>query len=268
MTQENDLLSAALERFSQLVEQKVALVRDRNPELANQLLMATAPPRVSAQTSSLGFQSGSGLPIGLGLTAALESGWSRPEAWGVWTDSKRASIKLWIPADCPLPIYVSLQVQAYLDQRESQGVTIKVGGRRIRSFSFNIIQLTRSMLVKVKSSDVANHQAEIVLVVRNPISPAELARSGDVRKLGVGLRGIRATREYLPGRLREVLNRMTGGGVRAVGKRFVAGAVQRAMLQPTLRKLGRKILEPFPHLSAGLYQLATKSPGEKTDADR
>ena len=59
------------------------------------------------------------------------------------------------------------------------------------------------------------------------------------------------------GGLRKTVDRLTGGGVRSLGKRVLTAFLARAMRHPGIRALGRGALKPFPKLAEKLYQLAT-----------
>jgi FkbM family methyltransferase len=60
-------------------------------------------------------------------------------------------------------------------------------------------------------------------------------------------------------RAREVGDRITGGGLRSLVKRTLAGMVQRSMRDRRVLALGRTILSPFPRLTTGLYELAAST---------
>jgi len=62
----------------------------------------------------------------------------------------------------------------------------------------------------------------------------------------------------LLGRLRETGDRLTGGGLRALGKRLVGKSTRVALKQPAIRRLGSVALKPFPKLSSSLHGLATE----------
>jgi GT2 family glycosyltransferase len=86
-----------------------------------------------------------------------------------------------------------------------------------------------------------------------------------------------------PGRLRQIGDQLTGGGLRALGASLLKGArharpmtgasllnlskslttkiIRNAMGRPALRAFARRLLQPFPRLSAHLYRLATASGG-------
>ena len=64
-------------------------------------------------------------------------------------------------------------------------------------------------------------------------------------------------------RTRAAGDRITGGDLRSLGRRALAGMVQRAMRDRRLLALGRTILSPFPRISTTLYELAAPTKNEK-----
>ena len=64
-------------------------------------------------------------------------------------------------------------------------------------------------------------------------------------------------------RLHETGDRITGGGLRSLGRRALAGMVQRSMRDRRALALGRTILSPFPRVTTALYELATPTKNKK-----
>jgi O-antigen biosynthesis protein len=60
-------------------------------------------------------------------------------------------------------------------------------------------------------------------------------------------------------RIREIGDRLTGGGIRNLSKRIGGKAVSALMSNPLLLVLGRACLKPFPRFTSRLYQLARSS---------
>ena len=251
----NDNAFALLERFSRIVDENVALMRKRDPSIARQLEAASALPSISEKKRGTIGRFGSSINIGMGLTAVLCSGWSAPETWGNWSDGDRASLRLSIPPNCAFPIYVSLEVNAYLNKSGNQRISIRVGSRKAGSFSFDQSVSTRSIVLKLRASDVRESYIEVVLHVHSPISQIELGRSKDARRLGVALTTIRTEsvaslqREFstawvFPFRgIRALGDRLTGGGLRALGNRFTGGGI-RALLKRIAEKSHVFVSEP------------------------
>jgi FkbM family methyltransferase len=81
---------------------------------------------------------------------------------------------------------------------------------------------------------------------------------GRVRQLEAGL-AVQSHYRRVFGGVREIGDRITGGGLRSLAKRLLTTLVQRSMRHRGLLALGRFLLKPFPKLATSLYQLATRS---------
>src|SRR3974377_1044470 len=97
----------------------------------------------------------------------------------------------------------------------------------------------------------------VTLSVRRAIRRGlrRLRETGD-RLTGGGLRSLGKRRLR---RLRDAGDRLTGGGLRASGKRVLTASLRRAMSQPALKALACGVLQPFSCSSQRLYRLATPS---------
>jgi hypothetical protein len=87
------------------------------------------------------------------------------------------------------------------------------------------------------------------------------SRPGRLRQIGDRLTGggLRALGANLLQRARQTGNRMTGGGLRNLSRRLSTKALRSAMDRPAIRTFARRLLQPFPQLSARLYRLASAS---------
>jgi hypothetical protein len=232
----NDNAFFMLERLSRTVEQKVALMRERDPEVARQLKIASAPPPISGENQSAVGRFGLSVNIGMGLTAVLCSGWNTSEEWGSWSEGDEASLRLSIPPDCAFPIDVFLALNAYLSDIGKQRISISVGSRKVRSFSFYESTSTRSIVLKLRRSDVSEGYVEILFRVHYPVSPIEQCRSKGARRLGIRLISIGTKPVTVPPadslsirrsrRFRAIGDRLTGGGLRALGNRLTGGGIR------------------------------------------
>jgi O-antigen biosynthesis protein len=85
------------------------------------------------------------------------------------------------------------------------------------------------------------------------------SRRGRLRELGDRLTGggIRAQLHRLLSRSRHMGDRLTRGGLQSLSKQVVTNSLRSAMGQPFLKALCRGVLQPFPSFSAWLYRLAT-----------
>ena len=87
------------------------------------------------------------------------------------------------------------------------------------------------------------------------------SRPGRLREIGDRLTGggVRALLQGLFRRMRRAGDRLTGGGLRSFCRRTATESLRIAMSQPFLKVLGRDVLRPFPSLSA----CSTGSPQER-----
>jgi O-antigen biosynthesis protein len=85
------------------------------------------------------------------------------------------------------------------------------------------------------------------------------ARAGRLREMGNRLTGggVRAFIQRLFRRVRYTGDRLTGGGLRRLSSRMATKSLRIAMSQPLLKALGRSVLQPFPTFSARLCRLVT-----------
>jgi GT2 family glycosyltransferase len=95
------------------------------------------------------------------------------------------------------------------------------------------------------------------------------SRPGRLREMGDQLTGggVRALLQRLFMRMRITGDRLTGGGLRSLSKRMAATSLRTAMSQPFLKALGRSVLKPFPSFSALVYRLAAAPYAVTTSAD-
>ena len=95
------------------------------------------------------------------------------------------------------------------------------------------------------------------------------SRPGRLREIGDRLTGggVRALLQRLLRRVRDTGDRLTGGGLRSLSARMAARSLRIAMSQPFLKALGRSVLQPFPSFSARVYRLATTPDTMATTAD-
>src|SRR6266404_4296772 len=83
-------------------------------------------------------------------------------------------------------------------------------------------------------------------------------RPGRLREMGDRLTGggVRALIQRLFRQVRHTGDRLTGGGLRSLSSRMATKLLRIAMSQSFLMALGRSALQPFPNFSARLYRLA------------
>lgn len=114
----------------------------------------------------------------------LRSGWSTPEAWGVWSDGRVSKISL--PCN-PAQFYFNqdeIYIELHLQPFGSRNISIDHNGLIVYEGSINessIVNFTADVERCRKNS------IDFSINIANPKSPFELGQSADTRKLGVGL---------------------------------------------------------------------------------
>lgn len=125
----------------------------------------------------------------------LISGWSQPDAWGVWSDSDVAQIRMRTSSNSTGSMSVSLSMNGFFFGKHRQITVIPtIDGTRMPAFTLSAamqMPVTHSWTV---SSDVLrshNGIVDIELEIDKPRSPAELGASADLRRLGIQLTSAR-----------------------------------------------------------------------------
>src|ERR1700674_3522926 len=95
------------------------------------------------------------------------------------------------------------------------------------------------------------------------------SRPGRLREIGDRLTGggVRALLQGLFRRMRRAGDRLTGGGLRSFCRRTATKSLRIAMSQPFLKALGRSVLQPLPSFSRRVYGLALAPDTVATTAD-
>lgn len=114
----------------------------------------------------------------------LRSGWSTPEAWGVWSDGKVSKFSL--PCNSAQFYFnrAKINIMLYLQAFGSQHISIEQNGLIVYEGSINepsIVNFTADV------EGCRKYSLDFSLNITAPKSPSELGQSADARKLGVGL---------------------------------------------------------------------------------
>lgn len=119
--------------------------------------------------------------------AALVSGWSTPESWGVWSDSKsgRLNLENLDRAGMRNPI-LSINGRVYVTTKApTQRINVLIDGKSALSLAVNYPQDRVTLVVPLPSD--AGAALELEIQTPDAISPAQLGYSGDTRALSFGL---------------------------------------------------------------------------------
>ena len=118
---------------------------------------------------------GNGAPL-------LDSGWSIPEAWGVWSDDRVALLRLPLAAD-GRKWRVALELVAYAGSDHPQRVRVESDGGEIVRWTFeDSATCAKELFISAK----ANHPL-LTFTFPDAVSPQRRGESGDARALALGL---------------------------------------------------------------------------------
>ena len=118
------------------------------------------------------------------VSLALGRGWSAPEPWGVWSDSKVATLRLPVPEGANRDLRLRVRAHA-ISRTGSQDVRVLVSGREVARWSFGSQQPSESREAVIPAALApAGGEIEIAFEIANPGPPANGA---DTRNLGLGL---------------------------------------------------------------------------------
>lgn len=126
---------------------------------------------------------------GNGLTG-LGDGWSEPEAWGTWSISKRASLRLLIEPVPAKNLCAELTYRSFLPSaRPRLEIACRAAGRNLGAWQGISSSVQRIAI----PSDVISPDGALDLefLISDPQSPAELGISADTRHLGLGIETLR-----------------------------------------------------------------------------
>jgi hypothetical protein len=122
-------------------------------------------------------------------TTLLETGWSTPETWGVWTDGLSARLRL--PITDGSRWRVELTGHGFV---ESGGdiphiVVARIGETTVANWSCTA--KAPSFVIGFEVQGANSHEGLVLdLDTPNAVSPAEIGLSTDARRLGIGLRSV------------------------------------------------------------------------------
>ena len=118
----------------------------------------------------------------------MREGFSRPEAWGTWTDGDRAVLALHLAQAPPGGLELRLSLAAFVGLRHpSIEAAVRANGVRIGTERFDRRGERRDVTLKVPPAALARGDGSLVLEfdIDEPASPAGLGVSTDPRSLGL-----------------------------------------------------------------------------------
>lgn len=122
---------------------------------------------------------GNGVPF-------LAAGFSHAEAWGTWTEERRATILAQRTTDLAAPVRLELSLVGYGPRRGApQGVEVRLGGRRVARWELPDGEaVTRRLELPTAPAQAIIH---LEFVVDIPTSPADRDGTNDNRELGFAI---------------------------------------------------------------------------------
>jgi hypothetical protein len=130
------------------------------------------------------------------LSQGIETsfGWGAVEGWGQWTIGPYAELDLVLSEPAQSHDFLILNAQGFLSGPHSkQDVSVFVNGKHVQQLTFSA---RRAHSFKLPLQAQAGETSlRIGFQMKNPVAPAELGRSFDSRKLGLGLASIEVSAE-------------------------------------------------------------------------
>jgi hypothetical protein len=120
----------------------------------------------------------------------LAEGWSQPGPSGVWSDGKKAILKIKLKDGAPQSaVALTLTMGGFLTESyRHQRVEISAGGTRFGTYSFEFGRVTEPVTVILAPSVFdADGAVDVVLTLPDAVSPQSLNLGEDTRLLGIGL---------------------------------------------------------------------------------
>ena len=130
---------------------------------------------INSKTSSIG--------------CVLGKGWSNPEKWGTWTNHKDARIYLALKDASKTALNLTFGATAY-SRTSRQTVAVYASGLRIGSVAVTVGS-PKAYTVTIPKRAIKDRELAVEFRIEDPVSPQELRRSADARRLGLGLLWLR-----------------------------------------------------------------------------
>ncbi len=133
--------------------------------------------------------------------ALLESGFSDPESWGVWTNGREARLSINIASiDSSADYRMRIYADAYIPRNTSKGqvTNLFINGDYVGTGSYSTKTTDPYWEVSVPVGILKSSKNSILVDVEYPTSPSSEGVSNDARPLGIALRRIEIYREEIP----------------------------------------------------------------------
>ena len=126
---------------------------------------------------------------GNGLDYEL-SGFGLPENWGTWTDGPLARLGLCLVQPVERDLNLVLGSYTYVGgEHQLQEGQVVVNGTKLGTFTYQQAGLVETRALRIPKVVAAARGGEVIveMLLPNAFSPAEIGKSDDQRKLGLGL---------------------------------------------------------------------------------
>jgi len=123
----------------------------------------------------------------------LQSGWSRPESWGVWSDGDRSRLEFMLSPAPAAGFRIRLLGRAYVPNGvPAQRIRLSANGQEVAFWEITDHALDGGLSVQIPPA-LLSDDGRLVLKFdyENAISPFELGLSGDKRRLALGITEMR-----------------------------------------------------------------------------
>lgn len=119
----------------------------------------------------------------------LGKGWSNCETRRVWSDGPHAALRLPIaPGDRGKPHRLALDLAGYgRDEQKRQAMSLAIDGKKVATADVRIGRRHTRHIFTIGEEFTDVERLNMELSVADPVSPFELRRTGDSRKLGISL---------------------------------------------------------------------------------
>lgn len=115
----------------------------------------------------------------------LEQGWSQAESWGIWSDGSTASLSIPLPEE--KAALIRMEVMPHVNEKHpQQTIIIRINNIKVKEISLrkpDIIELN----IPPSAYKSKHNMIKINFHFPDAISPAELGKNNDTRKLSLGL---------------------------------------------------------------------------------
>lgn len=127
-----------------------------------------------------------------GSEVYLDWGWSGIEPWGVWTNSRVATVSFSVPAPPTRPVRFSARVRWFLSPKHPDlSVAVSANHSPVATWKFTLPKPARDVEIVLPPSVWSEgNSVQLEFEIDRPRSPASLGLSKDTRLLGLGLEAI------------------------------------------------------------------------------